>query len=444
MTQRWSLGDTLPSGADNDSTFERLSPNQIADLLLLALLRRKASALFVEPVASRHGIRYEDGGTAVALTSLPAELADAVVMRLALIAELDVTAQREQLGRIRLRPARSDDGQPSFSATSELLLSVRRTSRGLAAELHRLAGFEDQAIVEAAGRSAAVAGQALQRIGPYRVLGELGRGGMGVVYRAEHIVLQKPVAIKVLHTGIALHPEAAARFIMEARAACRARHPGIVDVTDFGHLADRRAYLVMELVEGETLERRLRNGALAPVDALHLTIQLADALQSAADAGVIHRDLKPANIFLDERGRVKIGDFGVAKLIDPASRVQEAPADGIVGTVGYMSPEQACAMPTDARTDLYSLGCVLFELLTGRPPYDGATAKEVLALHVNAPIPKIVTPEGALPEIVERPVVRAMQKRPEDRYASAKEMLADLELALDALRRTGWRRWLPE
>jgi serine/threonine-protein kinase len=434
MTDDGGLNDTLPSSAEDDHSLDKLSAIALGDLLLLSLVRRRAAALFVEPVAKRHGLRYEQGGATVTLSSLDAALGDALVARLALLCNLDLTVRDEQVGRLRVRavePAVSE----VFAPVHDILLVLRATPRGLSAELRRLSSAED------ASRFDEVAGEsgALTSVGPYRILGELGRGGMGVVYRAEHVVLQRAVAIKVLHAGSASTPEAAAHLIAEARAACRAHHPGIVDVYDVGRLPSRRAFLVMELVDGPALEAIIKRGPLPPSRALDIAAQVAAALDAAAHKGVIHRDVKPANILVGKDGRVKIGDFGVAELTREGA-VQD---ERIVGTIWYMSPEQALGQVVDARSDLYSLGCVLFEMLTGRVPFTGESAAQVLEQQANAPVPPIVTPEGPLPEAIERVVKRAMAKRPEERYQSAMEMLADLTRASHVLMRTGWRRWLP-
>ena len=265
----------------------------IVDLLLVALVRHKASAVTIEPAGPGHAIRYERGTSTVTLDTLTPERGDAVVMRLAIIFGIAVGAAEEQIGRLRIRGRRrgSDPDLPAPPAT-EILVAVRPTASGLSAELHRFAGPEDEVaggeLVPAASDSGP---EGNRRIGPYRLSSELGRGSMGIVYRAEHLVLQKAVAIKILHPGMAGDPEAAARFIMEARAACRARHPGIVDVTDFGRLPGGRAFLVMELVEGPTLDVVLQSGPLAAARAIRIAAAVAEALRAASAHCVVHREL---------------------------------------------------------------------------------------------------------------------------------------------------------
>ncbi|HRI19213.1 MAG TPA: serine/threonine-protein kinase [Burkholderiaceae bacterium] len=419
----------------------------IVDLLLLALVRHKASAVTIEPAGNGHAIRYERGTSTVTLETLTPERGDAVVMRLAIVFGIAVGSSEEQIGRLRIRGRRrgSDPDLPAPPAT-EILVAIRPTASGLSAELHRFAGPEDQVpggeLVPVASDSGP---EDNRRIGPYRISTELGRGSMGIVYRAEHLVLQKAVAIKILHPGMAGDPEAAARFIMEARAACRARHPGIVDVTDFGRLPGGRAFLVMELVEGPTLEVVLQSGPLAPARAIRIAAAVAEALRAASAHCVVHRDLKPANIFIGHEDHVKIGDFGVAKVLEGriAASDNSVSSDGIIGTAWYMSPEQARGVDSDFRSDLYSLGCVLFEMLTGAVPFDGKTLGEVLEQQISAPTPPLRGPGGPFPAVIERVVLRAMAKRPEERYQSADELLKDLERASRAVSRSDWRRWLP-
>jgi Tol biopolymer transport system component len=220
------------------------------------------------------------------------------------------------------------------------------------------------------------------RLGPYQITGTLGSGGMGSVYRAEDTRLARTVAIKVIRAGVALSPAMRQRFEREGRAVAALNHPHICAVYDVGAQGES-AYLVMEYVEGETLAARLRKGSLALNAALTLATQVADALAAAHARGIVHRDLKPANIMLSAGG-VKVLDFGLATT--PGSGDTDATADitltaagTIVGTAAYMSPEQACGKPLDARTDIWSFGCILFETLTAKRVFDGSTVTETLA-----------------------------------------------------------------
>ncbi len=412
-----------------DPALERLSVVDLADLLLLAVVRRKATAVVIEPSgADASALRFELGSSLTTLATLEAAHADALAARFAILSGIAVGASGQQLGRLRVRVAGSSE--------VELLVAVRSTPSGLIGEVRRIVGPEEQAVTpETNPVEPEEVDGVLRAIGPYRILGELGRGGMGVVYRAEHRVLEKEVAIKLLNPGLAAVPEFAARFVLEARAACRARHPGIVDVTDFGWLRSGRAYLVMELVEGETLQAALRRGPMAPPRALAIAGQVAAALDAAAARGVVHRDLKPGNVFIDRDGNAKLGDFGVATILGSDF------GDGrVVGTARYMAPEQAAGAGADIRSDLYALGCVMFEMLTGRPPFDGASVTDVMVMQAQATVPAMVGPDGPLPEAIAALVRRALAKRPEERFQAPAELVAAIERARRA---GGWRQWLP-
>jgi serine/threonine-protein kinase len=408
----------------------------LADLLLAAVARGRTSAILLEPAGPQHAVSIERSTGASRVTTIPTELGDAVVARLSFVANVDLTAG-EQLARMRLRAGAAD---------CQVLVSVRAAADGLSAELRRISPPP----AGAGGPALHVSPADATRIGPYRLTGELGRGGTGVVYRAEHEVLGKAVAIKILYVEVAADPVASSRFVREARAASRARHPGIVEVIDFGALPDGRAYLVMELIQGKTLEQLLGRGALDPLRAVLLARQIALALEAAHQGGVVHRDLKPANVFVLDEGdgerdpAIKLADFGAAKL-DPTLAPSPAVTQGnlVFGTPYYMSPEHASGRPTDRRTDLYSLGCVLYELLAGDVPFTGETAFDIMTKQVNDPPPALVSPFGPLPGALERVVARALAKPLGERYQTARELASDLESVVGVLRRAGWRRWLP-
>ena len=268
---------------------------------------------------------------------------------------------------------------------------------------------------------------------PFRITGAIGHGAMGRVYAAEHVVLGRRVAIKVMEPRFARDPDGAARFVEEARAVSRIRHPNIVDIIDFGDL-DGRPYYVMELLGGETLAARIaRRGGLSATAAVPIAIGIASALAAAHDHGVIHRDLKPDNIFLcdhpDEPDRVKVLDFGVAKTVRPADSSVvpiETAAGRLMGTPLYMSPEQSLGKAVDARSDVYALGVVLYEALTGAAPFVRASWLEVLMAHVSDPPPRPGPVGGALPDGLEAIVLRALAKEPADRFADMRAMRAAL------------------
>jgi serine/threonine-protein kinase len=253
---------------------------------------------------------------------------------------------------------------------------------------------------------------------------------MGVVYHARHQETGRRVAIKVLHRDLAADPRLASQFVREGRAASLANHPGIVNVTDFGRLPSGPAYLVMELVEGETLEAVLAAGALRPRRALTLARRMAAALAAAHVRGVIHRDLKPSNVFLDPGDGVKIGDFGAAKVLSLLPDSTATQHGVVLGTPFYMSPEQARGLATDERTDFYALGCILFRMLAGRPPYEGETVMDIVSGHITLPVPRVESPFGPLPEVVVAVVAKAMAKRAEERQQTASGFGTELDRAL--------------
>ncbi len=268
----------------------------------------------------------------------------------------------------------------------------------------------------------------------FQIVGPIGHGGMGTVYRAAHLTLPARFAIKVLRPDLAEQAIFVERFRREAVAASLAAHPNIVAITDFGHLPDVGHYMVMEYLEGETLEERLdRFGRLEFGEALHILVQLADAVSQAHLAGVIHRDLKPDNVLLcAQRGRtdvVKLVDFGIAEIRDSRYQGrQPASIEGqVFGTPEYMSPEQAMGRDTGPRSDIYSLGVLAFELVTGSPPFTGEP-HNVLHAHVS------VTPRAPSEFLDGRPVppgfdacvLRCLAKKPGDRYHSAALLRRDL------------------
>jgi serine/threonine-protein kinase len=404
----------------------------VADLILAAVARRKCNAVLIEPGPEAHVVSVERPLGSAQLGRLPAELGDALAARLALVAGIDVLGA-DLLGRVKLRVGREE---------CEVLVAVTAAADGLGAEVRRIAGPGD--------RPRAGDGIDGEHIGVYRLLGELGRGGTGVVYRAVHEALGRPVAIKVLHVDVAADPVASSRFIREARAASRARHPGIVDVFDFGTLPDGRSYLVMELISGRTLDELVTGGALDLMRATQLVRQIATALEAAHRAGVVHRDLKPANIFVLAEPAlgdpvIKIADFGAAKVeAGPGIAPSVSQGNLVFGTPYYMSPEHASGRPTDRRTDVYALGCVLFELISGQVPFTGETTFDIMTKQVNEPAPPLSSPFGPVPVALERVVARALAKGLEERYQSAAELAADLDLVVGVLRRAGWRRWLSQ
>jgi tRNA A-37 threonylcarbamoyl transferase component Bud32 len=279
-----------------------------------------------------------------------------------------------------------------------------------------------------------------QTLGQYRIEGVLGQGGMGVVYRAQDLRLQRPVALKLLGGDVPGDATWLKRFFLEARAAARINHPSIAQVYDVAEY-EGTAYIAMELVEGKTVRDLIQSGELDLLGTIEIATQVAEGLASAHDKGIIHRDIKPANVIVTADSRVKILDFGLAKLTDPGDSTV-MPAGGTVdlttltqtqvgavkGTAAYMSPEQVKGQEVSARSDLFSLGVMLFEMASGQLPFRRDTPMETMHAVAFDETPSLHAHRPNLPGELQRIVSRCLRKDPAERYADARALIQDLRV----------------
>jgi serine/threonine protein kinase len=264
--------------------------------------------------------------------------------------------------------------------------------------------------------------------GRYRLESKLGSGGMSTVYLALDEVLDRPVAIKLLHREISEEADQLERFRREARAAARLSHPNLVGVIDAGE-DDGRPYIVFEYIKGRTLKRRLQEEGRLPIDeAVAYAIEIGRGLTAAHARKLVHRDVKPQNVLIDPDGRAKVTDFGIARSLESKGLT----ATGrVLGTTDYVAPEQAMGVEVDERSDVYSLGVVLYEMLTGDVPFRAETQVGVAMKHVNEPMPDVQTKRPEVSAAVASVVDRATTKDPRDRYGTVAEMVRDLEQTLE-------------
>ena len=269
-----------------------------------------------------------------------------------------------------------------------------------------------------------------QTLGPYRIIIQIGKGGMANVYKAYQPSVDRYVAIKVLPSQLAESKEFATRFQQEARIIAKLEHPHILPVFDYGE-SDGIAYFVMRYLEAGTLKEKMEAGRPLPLNEIdRIFNQLADALSYAHSHGIVHRDLKPANALIDSYGNIFLTDFGIAKLLESASpRLTQT--DAIMGTPAYISPEQAQAQPVDQRSDIYSLGIILYEMVTGRVPFVADTPLAIIFKHVSEPLPLPSSIKPDIPASIEQVILKALAKDPRDRFSTAAEFAAAWKRALE-------------
>lgn len=269
-----------------------------------------------------------------------------------------------------------------------------------------------------------------QMLGQYRIIEQIGEGGMATVYKAYQSSMDRNVAIKILPSQLADSTEFTQRFQQEARIIAKLEHPHILPVFDYGE-SNGITYFVMRYLDAGTLSEKMKSGRPLPINEIdRLFTQLAEALSYAHSFGIVHRDLKPSNALIDSQDNLFLTDFGIAKLLESASP-RLTKTDAIMGTPAYISPEQAQASPVDQRSDIYSLGIILYEMVTGRVPYVAETPLAIILKHVSDPLPPPSSLQPDVPEAIENIILKALEKHPEDRYDTVAEFLAAWKRALD-------------
>ena len=403
-------------------------PRRVADIALAAAVRARADAVYIEPQVrgDDYIMMLERGTNVIAAQPLDGGLGSAVVARLAFIANLDLAASHASSGVVKVRLG---------GEVADVVVTLRP---GAALRCDLVVMSRPQRGARSASMGSGT--ETGDRIGNYRVVRRLGEGGMGTVFEVEHVVLGRRYALKVLRAKVVEREATAAqRFLREARSAARVHHPNIVDVFDFGHLADGRPYFVMELLEGESLQDLIERGPVPAPDVVAIARQLAGALGAVHERGVVHADVTPSNVLVVGE-TVKLVDFGLAELAGEAFADENS--DFVLGTPAYISPEQLRGLAPTERSDQYGLGAVLFELLSGHPPYQHADLRQLCLMHVTAPIPVVESPHGPLPPKLVDLVTTCLQKLPQQRFPGMNALIAVLDEIEKVTDRRGWRRWL--
>jgi serine/threonine protein kinase len=381
----------------------------LTDALLHAALRADADRVWIEPLALNEAIytiAIERKGKVLATTTLEAGLAQAAIARLAVIGDVDPMVESATTGATKIRKG---------DRASELVVMLRPGPRAelmFVAESRSNNGLEDLCPGDC--------------VDHYRVVERKGAGGMGCVYEVDHVTLGRRYALKVLHGEVLERdPRSIDRFVREARAASRIHHPAIVDVFDFGYLADGRPYFVMELLDGASLGDVIdTGGAIEPMRAVGMARELVDALRAAHESGVIHADVTPSNILV-AGDHVKLVDFGLAELL--ADLEIDEHATHIMGTPRYVAPERLQGRLASEACDQYSLGIVLFEMIAGVTPFHHPDMRTLCRQHIQDPLPPLLSPFQPIPDELERLIIRCCAKSPAQRFPTMRALAAELE-----------------
>ncbi len=374
-------------------------PIVIADVVLDAALAAGADAVTIEPAPQpeRYTISVARNGEIIAVSGIEAQLAIHAIARLGYVCQVDPAAKRTSTGRTRVR---------SCDTQRDLVVTIAPGARPRA-ELMFIAPGEKPSDKEP------IYGE---RVGHYQILHRIGAGGMGDVYEVEHVTLRRRAALKILQREVSSRDIGSSdRFLLEAQATARIRSSHVVEIYDFGYLGDGRPYFVMELLTASSLADSLDLGALAIPAAISIARQIAEGLVAAHAQGVVHADVSPMNVLV-EHGHAKLIDFGLAQLRE--HRKEGEPASEITGTPSYVSPEQLQGHPATEASDQYSLGCLLFEMLAGRPPFEGDTMTEICIGHVRKPAPRAVAVHGVVSPALALVIARCLAKDPKKRYSS--------------------------
>lgn len=383
----------------------------LADAILHAALAADADRVWIDPVplADSYSITIERRAKTISTATITEDLARGVIARLGVIAEVDLTSTKASTGAAKVRR-----GHHTF----ELVVVVKP---GAMPRVELMLQPDARAKTERFRNL--TAGDIVDH---YRVIERLGSGGMGRVYRVEHVTLGRTYALKVLHSEILQRdPRSIDRFVREARAASRIQHPNIIDVFDFGYLADGRPYFVMEILEGESLGDRIDGkGPMPPLKALACAKQLCDALRAAHEAGVIHSDVTPSNILCSD-DHMKLVDFGLAELME--SQIIDETATHVMGTPRYVAPERLLGRAASEACDQYALGIVLFEMIAGITPFHAAELRALCKQHISEPVPELLSPYGPLPNELDRMISRCLAKSPAHRFPTMAAFGAELD-----------------